>query len=88
MAIENKLKNWKDDIVITPKGMYKLVNKRTCGSGEMFCIKEINDEGNLSEDYKMIQIYRKNGKIEMMFFNDSEWLEPYLKKFLKKNKLG
>ncbi len=85
MAIENKFAEENENIVTTPRGTYKLVNRMPCGLGEMFCIKEINDEGNLSEDYRMIQIYRENGKIEMMFFNDSGWLKPYLKKFLIKS---
>lgn len=76
----------KECVMVTPKGLYKIVSSYPCGSGTMMCIKESDEEGNTYNDTKLFQVYRSSKGYAILAFGDYAWLKLYLKKFLQKQK--
>jgi hypothetical protein len=66
---------------------YKHTGKSGCGAGELYVFREIfheNGSERLSDECKIFQVYRNNGsEIEIIPFNDSAHLIPYLKELLE-----
>ena len=76
-------------IIVTPKGLYKIVSSYPLGSGTMVCVKESDEEGNTYNDAKLFHVYnsnKDNKEYTILAFGDYAWLKPYLKKFLEKQK--
>jgi len=83
---EKGFKELEKDVIVTPKGLYKIVSSSPCGSGIMVCLKETDKEGNTSSDSKLFQVYDSGKGYEILVLGDYAFLKPYLKKFLEKQK--
>lgn len=75
-----------EHIIVTPKGLYKIISSYPSGSGTMVCVKESDKDGNTYNDSKLFQVYRSSKEYTILTFGDYAWLKPYLKKFLQKQK--
>lgn len=83
---EKGIKELEGRVIVTPKGLYKIVSSSPCGSGIMVSLKESDKEGNTYNDSKLFQIYNSGRGYEILVLGDYTWLKPYLKEFLEKQK--
>jgi len=72
---------------------YRLISKGSQGSGEMYVFREIIHKGNggieeLSDECKIFQVYRNNGRISVDSYNKSSRLVPKLKSLILNNFLN
>ena len=73
-----------DNTIMFEGKEFKLTSRQSQGCGEMYVFREIINNG-LSEDCKIFQVYKNNGAgMEIIPYNDSKYLIPYLKEFIEK----